>query len=199
MASPALAADAIEIAPAPPEMTFVPDTIEPNTWSGFYAGAFGGYATGTFDTSVGDVTGDGFEGGVFVGSNMQFNNFVLGAEADLGYSGVNGAAGATEIDKGVFGSLRARAGLAFDPFMLYGTAGIAATRVTVDDGAFADTNTHLGWTAGVGADVLVTDNVFGRLEYRYTDYGSKDYDLGGTIISSGFDEHAIRAGIGMNF
>ena len=30
-----------------------------------------------------------------------------------------------------------------------------------------------GWTAGAGVDAMLTDRVFGRVEYRYTDYGSK--------------------------
>ena len=31
----------------------------------------------------------------------------------------------------------------------------------------------LGWTAGAGADIMVTERVFGRVEYRYTDFGSE--------------------------
>jgi outer membrane immunogenic protein len=31
----------------------------------------------------------------------------------------------------------------------------------------------LGWTAGVGSDIKITDNVFDLIEYRYTD---KDFD-----------------------
>ncbi len=34
----------------------------------------------------------------------------------------------------------------------------------------------IGWTAGVGTDIKLTDNVFGRVEYRYTDFGSKSFD-----------------------
>ena len=36
----------------------------------------------------------------------------------------------------------------------------------------------LGWTAGVGTDIKLTDNVFGRVEYRYTDFGSKNFTTG---------------------
>ena len=36
----------------------------------------------------------------------------------------------------------------------------------------------LGWTAGAGVDVKVTEQVFGRVEYRYTDFGSDDFNTG---------------------
>ena len=45
--------------------------------------------------------------------------------------------------------------------------------------ASSDNNTMLGWTAGAGADIMVTENVFGRVEYRYTDFGSDTFNGGG--------------------
>jgi outer membrane immunogenic protein len=45
--------------------------------------------------------------------------------------------------------------------------------------AGSDSNTHLGWTAGAGAEAFVTDTITTRLEYRYTDYQSETYNLGG--------------------
>ena len=51
----------------------------------------------------------------------------------------------------------------------------ACRPVTADSAAGrSDGNTMLGWTAGAGADVMFTDTVFGRVEYRYTDFGSAD-------------------------
>lgn len=199
-ASIAVAADAIDVPPEPPVAPPVVYTPAA-TWSGVYVGAFGGYEFGTFDSSVGDIDADGFSGGAFAGINLQNGAFVYGAEADLGFSGTEGTDAGTGAvaEKGLFGSLRARLGYSFDPFMIYGTAGVAATQAEVTGLGFNDENTHLGWTVGVGADAMVTENVFGRLEYRYTDYENKDFDLGGTIVSSGFQENSIRAGIGVKF
>ena len=44
--------------------------------------------------------------------------------------------------------------------------------------AVSDSNTMLGWTAGAGADIMVTEQVFGRVEYRYTDFGSDTFNTG---------------------
>jgi len=40
---------------------------------------------------------------------------------------------------------------------------------------FRDSGTFIGWTVGTGADYAVTDNVLLRFEYRYADYGHKNY------------------------
>lgn len=197
-AGAAMAADAVALPPEPPAappVEFTPTA----TWSGFYAGAFGAYNFGQFDASIGDINADGAAGGAFAGINFQDGAFVYGAEADLGYSGAQGTLGGAFAEQGVFGSLRARVGYSFDPFMIYATAGGAATQAKVTAGVNSDENTHLGWTVGVGADAMLTDNVFGRLEYRYTDYQDKNFNLGGTVVSSGFQENTIRAGIGLKF
>ena len=57
----------------------------------------------------------------------------------------------------------------------------------------------LGWTAGVGADVKVTEKVFGRVEYRYTDFGSDDFPPGAAPPKSIDKDHRIQFGVGMKF
>lgn len=197
-ATQAMAADTIDEIPVPPEAVSVP-ALPVDMWAGAYGGVYGQWADGKFDTSVGDIDADGFGGGAFVGFNQQIGTFVYGVEGDLGYNGTDGTLGGFAAETGVNGSLRARLGIALDPVLLYGTAGIAATDAEVAAPTGTDSNTHIGWTAGVGADALVTENVFGRLEYRYTDFSGETYNLGGTQVSSGFDEHSVRAGIGLKF
>jgi outer membrane immunogenic protein len=194
------AADAVAVAPEPPVSQEPLVQYAPSAnWSGVYVGAFGGYEWGTFNSTAGDVDADGWMGGAFVGYNLQNGAIVYGAEGDLGFSGANGTVGAVEVDQGVFGSLRARLGYQLDPVLLYGTAGLAATRAEITDASGSDANTHLGWTVGAGADALLTDNVFGRLEYRYSDYESKAFSTPATAVSSGFSDHSVRAGIGLKF
>jgi outer membrane immunogenic protein len=197
---PLFAADAVEAPPAPPAAAPVQYAPTAN-WSGFYAGVFGGYNWGTFDSGAGDIDAEGWSGGAFAGYNLQNGSLVYGVEADAGYSGADGAlAGGVVARQNGFGSLRGRIGYAFDPVLIYGTGGLAITSAEVDDGTVSDSNTHLGWTIGAGADTLITDNVFGRLEYRYTDYQSKDFTISGpATVSSGFSAHTVNAGIGVKF
>jgi outer membrane immunogenic protein len=51
-------------------------------------------------------------------------------------------------------------------------------------------------------DYAFTDMVFGRIEYRYTNFGDKNFDftgVGGPVINSDLDQHAIRIGLGVKF
>ncbi|OCW55842.1 outer membrane protein [Hoeflea olei] len=195
LAGPVLAADAImEQPPEPPVAEVLPQTF---VWAGGYVGGYGEYKWGKFDVLPGDA--DGFGGGLYGGYNWQSDNIVYGLEADIGYSGADVTSAGFTGEQGVNGSLRARLGLDVNPFLLYATGGIAATNAELSSLAGSDKNTHLGWTVGAGAEAFVTDTITTRLEYRYTDYGSEDYNIGGTNVSTGFDDHSVRLGIGMKF
>ncbi|TGQ67127.1 porin family protein, partial [Mesorhizobium sp. M8A.F.Ca.ET.207.01.1.1] len=99
-----------------------------------------------------------------------------GAEADLGYNGVKGDSAGIHAKGGLEGSLRARLGYSVTPeILLYGTGGLAAKNQKITDDVLGtnESKAMLGWTAGVGTDIKITDNVFGRVEYRNTDDWSK--------------------------
>jgi outer membrane immunogenic protein len=198
---PAFAADAVMEEPPAPAVPMEEPPV--NTWSGPYAGVSLGYAFAgetedeTFDNSV-DT--DGFLLGGFAGYNYQVGNIVAGAEADIGYSWEDGSNAGLTSESGVEGSLRARLGYVISPsVLLYATAGGAAKDLEVSAAGDSDSNTMIGWTAGGGADVMVTERVFGRVEYRYTDFGSDTFDLGGTSAEVSDKNHRVSVGLGMKF
>lgn len=205
-ANAANAADAV-MAPEPAPAAIPMEEPPLNTWSGAYAGVSLGYGF-SGDTNVDDgisttsVGTDGFLLGAFGGYNWQAGNIVAGAEADIGYSWDKGSNGGYESESGVEGSLRARLGYVVSPnILLYATAGGAAKDLEVRDTVLggSDSNTMLGWTAGAGADVMVTENVFGRVEYRYTDFGNETFNLGGIDSDVDAKDHRITFGLGMKF
>lgn len=198
-AMPAFAADAIETAPEPAVPMEEPPLA---TWGGPYAGLYAGYGfAGSADEPGNSVETDGFLGGAFAGYNAEFGNgLVGGVEGDIGYSGVEGDNAGTSVKSGVEGSLRARLGYAVSPDILpYITAGGAAKSMEVTEGGVGDTNTMLGWTAGAGVDVKVTENMFVRGEYRYTDFGSDDFTTGGGTRSVDSNDHRATIGVGFKF
>lgn len=198
-AIPAYAADVVEQPPEPPAAPM--ETPPINTWSGPYAGVSLGYGfAGKTSTDTGDFDTDGFTGGVFGGYNFQSGMFVYGGEADIGYSHFTGDNGITEAETGFEGSLRARMGVAVtNDILLYGTAGGAAQRLEISDPIGSDSQTMLGWTAGGGVDVKLTEQVFGRVEYRYTDFGSQDFNTGSGTQSVDTSSNRVTFGIGMKF
>lgn len=198
LAFPATAAD---IAPEEP-VAAAPSYV----WSGAYAGGFVGYSFANFDHARGaDFDGEGFVGGIYTGYNLQTNQFVYGLEADVGASGLD-AGGFDAVtgapisaDTNAFGSLRARVGVAYDPFLFFATGGVAVAGAELSANGVEDSNTHFGYTLGAGVEAKVTDSITSRVEYRYSDFESKTYDLGPTSTSTGFDEHSIRAGVALKF
>ena len=198
-AVPAYAADVVEQPPAPPAAPLEEPPV--NTWSGPYAGISLGYGfSGTTTPDTGDIDTDGFVGGVFGGYNFQNNMFVYGLEGDVGYGNIKGDNDFTETKSGFEGSLRARMGVAVtDDVLLFATGGGAAQQLKVSDFAGDDTQGMFGWTAGGGVDVKLTEQVFGRIEYRYTDFGSSDFDTGSGSQSVSSRENRINFGIGMKF
>ena len=196
---PAFAADIGNVEPLPTPPTPV-EAAPRNNWSGFYLGALLGWTWGTANTDlVGDIDGDGIDGGAYAGANWQFGNFVVGAEGDILFSGVDGEDAGVEFDQGLNGSLRARAGIALDRFLIYGTGGAALTNLELSNAAGSDDQTLWGWTAGAGAEALVTDNITARVEYRYTDYQDETFTLGGADVDSDLTSHSVRAGVGVKF
>lgn len=204
--APAFAADVItEVPPAPAAPVELPPV---NTWSGPYAGVTlgWGFAGSTDLPGAGtEIETDGFTAHGFVGWQGQTGQIVYGAEGDLGYNASEGDANDFTAESDIDGSLRARLGYAVtDDILLYGTGGVAGKRMEVTDtlpGGASDEQTMFGWTVGAGMDAKVTDNMFGRVEYRYTDYGSEDFNLGALsgVQSVESTEHRIGIGFGVQF
>jgi outer membrane immunogenic protein len=199
-AGSAYAADVVyEEPPAPAPIEALPVA----SWAGPYVGlnfgrGFGGTITGA---TGGTITGaSGWVFGGFAGYNWQAGNFVYGLEGELGYNGVNGNNGTTWSRQGLEGSLRARLGFAATESMLiYATGGGAGTQQRIYDFAGNDMGTVWGWTVGAGVDAKLTDMVFGRVEYRYSDFGSVTLDTGSGPQTVSPSNHRVTVGLGVKF
>ncbi|WP_275790218.1 outer membrane protein [Pararhizobium gei] len=192
--SAAQAADAIDEVPAAPAAEYSEPAVK--NWSGAYVGGTANWARGDHG-----ATGDssGAAGGLYGGYNMQSGQIVYGAEADVNYGDADASDPTRSFEQRANGSIRGRVGYDLNPVLVYGTAGVAASNVKAKQLGTSDSKTLLGWTAGAGAEAFVTDNVTARVEYRYSDYGSKDFSIGGGKVSSGYDEHAVKVGMGVKF
>lgn len=199
--SAANAADAVNEVPQPAVPMEVPPVA---SWTGAYAGITAGYgfAGQSEDRTDGNkIDTDGFVGGGFAGYNWDTGQgIVAGVEGDIGYNGVEGDNAGTTVKGGVDGSVRARVGYTVTPDILaYVTAGGAGKHMSVEEGGVKDSETMLGWTAGAGADVNFTEKLFGRLEYRYSDYGSETFQTGSGSRDVDASDHRVQLGLGIHF
>jgi outer membrane immunogenic protein len=171
--------------------------------------------------------------GAQVGYNWQFaRNWVLGIEADYQWSNIEGnvningaiaGLGALTVSAGSeitsFGTVRGRLGYSWDRALLYVTGGWAYGKI--DSGAaialtpagggggfgggLSRGTTHNGWTAGVGMEYALTNNLSLKTEYLYVDLGGKNlysanYGRGTTAaleVETRF--HVVRAGMNYRF
>jgi outer membrane immunogenic protein len=246
LAASALAADLPSRRP-PPQMYVPPPPIF--TWSGFYVGvnagaafradnnngfnnavfAFGGAAPfipGFLGTTNNNTSNLHFIGGGQAGFNWQINQFVLGVEADgqaLGRSNNNafggfGNNGGSSVS--FLGTARARLGVAFDRFLVYGTGGLAYGNTGWPNTVFglngagapalftnfgSSSNIRLGYVAGAGVEYAFTRNFTAKVEYLYTDLGRTTRTYfdpttgGGFAFSNRERNHIIRAGLNYKF
>ncbi|CAN7619166.1 porin family protein [Devosia sp. LjRoot16] len=204
--SSAFAADLIIDEPAP-AVGIVSTT---GNWDGVFIGAFAGAGWGTVTDEENyflngvdaetDLTG--WQLGVNAGANFTVSEaIVAGIVGDIAWTDLNGDVDAdSSYNVDWAGSIRGRLGFDGGAFLPYVTAGVAFANATVTDGALEDTQTHIGWTVGAGVEFAVADNVSLDLQYRYTDYGSKDYELGAAPTESfGLTSHAVTAGVNFRF
>ncbi|OHV76299.1 outer membrane protein [Rhizobium sp. LCM 4573] len=195
--SVANAADAVDQIPEAPVAVEEPAPV--SNWAGAYIGAYGNYDWGRFGS--GDYDADGAGGGAFGGYNWQSGQIVYGIEGDVGYTKQDQTilGGAVDAESTWGGSVRGRVGYDMNPFLLYGTAGVAFQNNELKDATSSDDKTSVGYTVGAGVEAFVTSNITARVEYRYTDFGSKDFNLDSGRVSRGFDDHSVKVGIGVKF
>ena len=188
--SPALAADL-------PAYTKAPVAVSPlYDWSGFYVGAFGGGGFGnhninnalgpagfanytfTYDSSGAVAGGD-------VGYQLQSGQYVIGVEANGMWSGIKGSDTSQLANIGVIdadnlrwtGSVVAKGGYVFDRLMLYFDGGWAygdILHTNTNPGVGVDSfEVHRsGLTAGGGIAYAITNNLIGKFDYRYYNFGT---------------------------
>ena len=197
----------------------------------FSAAAVGGDAafTGSFS-----ITSSGIIGGGQVGYNWEFpNNFLLGFETDFDGAAIRGkitadVGGGTgggplgvaaEVGSRInyIGTVRARAGYAWDRFLVYATGGFAYGQVNSSaqaavgagggGGAISasETSSRVGWTVGGGFEYAITQNLTVKTEYLYVNLGTPtaiNQDFLGVVgvnVGEKTTANIVRAGLNYKF
>lgn len=233
-ARPTHAADAADLAIKAP---VVPANYD---WTGLYVGGHFGYAGGssafTGDDPAGYATSGTLDlynafdlfkgtGSFFAGLQAGYDivlpwRLFLGIEADASFpNAIAGAAtvasqtaGAARFDVTELhsGTVRGRAGYAFDHWLVYATGGFAWSydRLTRTEGAGGalDSGTEetvslwrLGWTAGVGIELSIAAHWSAKLDYLLGDFGRRTATFAPT--AQGFDSNLRmqQARLGLNY
>ncbi len=196
------------------------------SWTGFFIGGNLGYGWGSSSSinlpGVGNgdafngadgfvVQPHGWMGGINAGYNWQFDAFLFGLEADLGYLGAKdsqeNAAAFTIAEYGGYGALTGRIGYAEDRWLFYGKGGLAFADITNKAGAFTGGSVdpsdftslqevRVGWALGGGVEYAFQRDLSMKIEYQYMDFGE---DRSGNFDGDAFrhenDIHTIKVGL----
>lgn len=203
--SAANAADEIYL---PDDMT---SPVSAFQWDRMYMGLSVGALQANFSPTGNDVqpSGWGVTGGIYMGRNWQFGEFVVGVEGDLQFSTEQASepcfdpAFTCMTYVGITDSLRARAGYAMDRVLVYVTAGVTFADIggSVSDGVttFADRLGRTGYTVGGGVEWAVFDNASAKLEYRFSDYFTNDMEYDVIYPGVGTTTHTLTTGFAWHF
>lgn len=160
-------------------------------WLGFYGGLSYATVSGEINASstvnVGVTLEDSSAPGLFAGYNWQQGNFVYGGELNYTNVETNYTGFPTAVQDPVV-ELRARVGYALtEDLLAYGFFGVSRSGITEGSNQ-VDQN---GTAYGIGADFMVTDDIFSGFEVSRR-------DVSGTFISStlstDIDIVALRVG-----
>lgn len=178
-------------------------------WQGLYIGAHIGGAFGDFKVSdpTGAVSWDhgGFVGGAHAGYNLQFNQFVVGVEADIDFTNADGRIepipGLALITESKYlASVRGRLGMAFGHVLVYATGGYGfgdfKARLVADGLDISGESQRMkGFVFGGGIEAKISQSISPRLEALHYSLGRKESDDLGTQLKTDLDQTVIRAGI----
>jgi outer membrane immunogenic protein len=203
-ATPTIAADMPVKAPVTKAAAVAPVF----NWTGWYAGLHAGYGWGHVVISDLEENNkhNGWLAGGQAGYNVQYGNWVWGAEVDGAWTNIENDAGPGPGPDGYVRlrdlfTARLRGGPAIGNTFYYLTGGFASGKVKFNDfdaGEGALSKRHNGYTVGIGAEHAFAPNWSAKLEYLYVDLGEKTYDLG-TPDPIDFKTHIVRIGVNYRF
>ena len=192
--------------PPPAPVTYAPAF----SWTGFYVGLNGGGGFGDI-SSTHFANPNGGEFGGQVGYNMQFNQFVVGVEADLDGTDLSkrniyalgAGVGSNKFSTGLMTTERLRAGYAIDRTLLYVTGGYAGIETRASNNVDTPGAEHVwrnGGAIGAGAEYAITNNITAKVEYLYTPFANATYFGGApSAETNDFSISSVRAGINYKF
>ena len=165
------------------------------SWAGPYLGGNLGYAWGSVDNNP--TKPSGVSGGIQGGYNWQNGPFVFGLEGDIQITGSDDTFAPWKFSNPWFGTVRGRAGYAFNNIYLYGTGGLAFGELRAETFGLSESHTNAGWTVGAGAEFGLVQNWTAKIEYLYVDLSNSNFSITG--VSNGYRFGVVRAGVNYHF
>ena len=177
----------------------------PDNFNGPFVGIQGGWQQDRQALVQNGMTGantkaDGFAYGGQAGYDFRMGaNVVLGAEVSL--TGRTGKANYANFDytQGRTINANARLGYLIMPRgLVYARGGYSNARFTLEDSFGRGSYNRGGYMIGAGYEQILSRNISARLEYGYSDFGSKVF-FTSSLTNLDYSRHAVMAGVNYRF
>ncbi len=165
------------------------------SWAGPYLGGTLGYSWGEVGNNP--TKPSGITGGIEAGYNWQTGPWVFGIEGDINLTGANDTFAPWKFSNPWFGTVRGRAGYAFNNILFYGTGGLAFGELRGETFGLSESHSTIGWTLGAGTEFGLAQNWTAKIEYLYVDLDSSNFVVTGAKNDYRFG--VVRAGINFHF
>ncbi|WP_294537574.1 outer membrane beta-barrel protein [uncultured Rhodoblastus sp.] len=197
------------------------------SWSGFYIGADigGGVANLNANSALGSFnsSASGVIGGARIGYNAQLDQLVIGLEGDFYGAGIGADKYFPDADLTLnrnqdwLAAINGHLGYAVYRTQFYALGGVAftqgASRFTAGPSlaplaaglglptSVSVSHAYTGFDVGGGVEYGFTDNVIGRLEYRYYYFGGWNYPGNGWIqqTQASLNDNVVTLGLSYKF
>lgn len=187
----------------------VAQSVPAPIWTGLYVGAHLGGGRG----EIGELSGtniSGVAGGGQIGYTYQFNQVVVGVEADASIANIGDERSATaggvtvraEFTNSYLASVRGRIGIAVGPVLVYGTGGVAEGHFRLDvnvtngnqAGGGVVSRNEQGYVFGGGIEYMFGQHLIGRIEGVRYQFNDQLYGL-----TADYKVDVLRAGISYKY
>jgi len=197
--------------------------LSKNDWQGFYLGTHVGHTAthvrtfgirGSSGTDYAEFGDEGTRGGIFAGYGMDFNRWYLGVEAEIDQANQNTAHTKDKSISRTFNiedeqsyalSLRGGYTLKSGP-LLYARVGRAKAEFDTSfminnepGNAVNNTFDVYGIRYGIGTDISLSDSMFLRMGYIYTNYDTYIVDAVTTAEEFNQSDNVFNLGVGWLF
>jgi outer membrane immunogenic protein len=163
----------------------------------------------------------GVIGGGEIGANFEFAPWVVGIEGSWDASGIQGNTliGITTANPALptqerftsnvlwLAAATGRLGYAANDWLFYAKAGGAWMHVTYTEDLLTPatiasqniSDNRSGFTVGGGIEFGLVENLTGKIEYDFYDFGSRNYNFGITPVSVSSNLHTLTVGLNYKF
>ncbi len=166
-------------------------------WDGTYIGGQLGASSSKFPNPFSGKTG--LQGGIVVGKTFQSGSFVYGGELEGNYGGAKHKFDGSSLKQTWSGAAKAKAGIALDSTLIYGTVGYGVSKLKADGDIVSGDGWKRGMIYGAGVEQAIAGPLSVKAEYNFSRLGNVKTEVNGVNERHSLKNHSVKLGLNYRF